>query len=261
MMKIAIASFLLVVAGSVQASQPLETETARLLPAGVFKFELTGEYQTSSDGTERSVPLVFEYGLTPRTEIAVEPVFATSIRSKSGSAANGPGDLEVTLTHLLLPEGSSTPAFALAGEIKLPTAKNRQIGTGKTDLTAWAIASKRFGRVDIHGNLGYTIIGKPAGAQLKNIISYAAAGEMHVSPRFDIVGELIGNTSSTGESADGTSGSGTVISSEAPGGETSVMAGVRWHLRPDVFVSIGVSYDNNHALLIRPGITWRFGGR
>jgi hypothetical protein len=256
------ASCLLLIAGAAYASQPLETETARLLPAGVFKIELTGEYQQSGDGTERALPLVFEYGLTPRTEVAVEPVFATSIQPKVGRVANGVGDLEITITHLLRPEADSLPAFALAGEVKLPTATNRQIGTGKTDLTAWGIASQRFGRMDVHANLGYTIVGQPAGTRLKNVISFAVASELHVSPRFDVVGELIGNTSSTGDKAEGTSGSGgTLISSEAPSGETSAMAGVRWHLSSDVIVSMGLSYDNNHALLFRPGVTWRFGGR
>ena len=39
------------------------------------------------------------------------------------------------------------------------------------------------------------------------------------------------------------------------------MIGVRYHVNAKLFVSVGVSYDNNHALLIRPGVTWRFGGR
>lgn len=260
-MKILTTALLLLAGGAAYASQPLETETARLLPAGIFKIELTGEYQRSGDGTERAVPLVFEYGLSPRTEIAIEPVFANSIRPKSGKTANGIGDVEITVTHLLLPEAGSAPAFAVAGEVKLPTAKNRQIGTGKTDVTAWAIASKRFGRLDVHGNLGYTVVGRPAGTRLKNVFSYAVAEELHVSPRFDVVGELIGNTSSTGDNAEGTGAGTPVISSEAPSGETSLMAGMRWHISRDVFVSMGLSYDNNHALLIRPGVTWRFGGR
>jgi hypothetical protein len=257
-MRIVTASLLLLAAGTVYASQPLETETARMLPQGIFKIELTGEYQTSHDGTERAIPLVFEYGLTPRTEITVEPVFGTSIRPKVGTKANGFGDLEITLTHLLLPEAGSAPAFAMAGEVKLPTAGNRQIGTGKTDLTVWGIVSKRLGRLDVHGNLGYTVIGKPAGTHLKNIIDYAIAEEFHVSPQFDFVGELIGNTSSTGENVEGAGGP---LPSEAASGESSAMLGVRYHVRPAMFISLGVSYDNNHALLIRPGITWRFGGR
>ena len=36
------------------------------------------------------------------------------------------------------------------------------------------------------------------------------------------------------------------------------MIGGRYHTSPALFFSVGVSYDNNHALLIRPGITYRF---
>ena len=101
-MRTAVTALVLVaIAAAAHASQPLETETARPLPQGVFKIELTGEYQTSNQGTERAVPLVFEYGLTPRTEIAVEPVFATSIKPKRGPSASGIGDGEVTLQHML----------------------------------------------------------------------------------------------------------------------------------------------------------------
>ena len=39
------------------------------------------------------------------------------------------------------------------------------------------------------------------------------------------------------------------------------MVGVRYHASPALFFSIGVSFDNNHALLIRPGLTYRFGAR
>ncbi len=260
-MRTLIATLLLLGGGTAYASQPLETESARLLPQGIFKVELTGEFQTSHAGTERALPLVLEYGLTPRTEITVEPVFATSIRPKAGASASGVGDLEVTVTHLLLPEEGGAPAFALAGEVKLPTANNRQIGTGKTDLTVWAIGSKRFGRLDVHGNLGYTAIGKPAGTHLKNIIDYAIAEEFHLSSQFDIAGELTGNTSSTGDTVEGAPApGGTPIPAEAASGEHSAMIGVRYHVNAKLFVSAGVSYDNNHALLVRPGVTWRFGG-
>ncbi|MEO8035662.1 MAG: transporter, partial [Acidobacteriota bacterium] len=181
------------------ASQPLETETASLLPAGVFKVEGAAELQKSHEGTERSFPLVFEYGITDRTELTVEPVFGTSIRPKVGQHANGVGDIEITLTHLFLREAGTAPAMALAGEVKIPTARNRLIGTGKTDFTGWAIASKRIGRLDLHANLGYTVVGQPAGTSLGNIVDYAIAEEFHVNPVWDVVGEVIGNTSSLGE--------------------------------------------------------------
>jgi len=231
-----------------------------MMGRGVFKIEATAEYQHSKDGTERAFPLVFEYGLTDRTEITVEPVFGTSIRPKSGPTASGAGDIEVTLTHLLLPEAGGAPAFAVAGELKIPTARNRLIGTGKTDFTVWGIASKRLDRLDLHGNLGYTVVGNPAGTHLKNIIDYALAEELHVNPKFDLVGEIIGNTSSTGDTVEGSTPNPN-LPAEATTAETSAMIGVRYHPSRALFFSIGVSYDNNYALLIRPGVTYRFGAK
>jgi hypothetical protein len=246
-------------AGAALASQPLETETARLLPAGVMKLEGTLEAQTSKEGRERAFPLVIEYGFTDRTEFTIEPVFGTAIRPKAGPAATGPGDLELTLTHLLLAETLSSPALAAAAEVKLPTARNRLIGTGKTDYTLWAIASKRVARIDLHGNIGYTVVGRPAGVRLSNIINYALAEEFHASPRFDIVSELVGNTSATGDTAENAAAN--PSTPELAGAENSLLLGVRYFVRPPLFFSLGVSYDNNHALLVRPGVTYRFGLR
>ncbi|MBI3811973.1 MAG: hypothetical protein HY283_07195 [Nitrospirae bacterium] len=85
---------------SAHAAQPLETETARLLEAGSLEIEGTFEYQTSSEGTETAVPMVFGYGLTDNLELLVEPAFYTAICPKVGRQAIGRGDLEVTLTQL-----------------------------------------------------------------------------------------------------------------------------------------------------------------
>jgi hypothetical protein len=262
MRKSTLVPFIVLIALPAVASQPLETETARMLGPGILKLEGTMELQTSRDGRERAFPFVIEYGFTDRTEIAVEPVFGTKISPKGGAAASGAGDIEVTVTHLLLAETPGAPAFAVAGELKLPTARNPLIGTRKTDFTAWFIGSKRFDRLDFHGNLGYTVLGRPAGVKLKNIINYAVAEEFHLSPRFDIVGELVGNTSSTGDTAEGTTPTpGVVVPAEVVAAETSVLLGVRYYVHRPLFLALGLAFDNNHALLVRAGITYRFGIR
>lgn len=242
-----------------EASQPLETETARLLPRGVFRIEQTSEFQTSSEGTERAFPFAFTYGITDRTEILVEPVVGTSIRPKNGPGASGAGDLEITLTHRFIDETPSFPAFALAAEVKLPTARNDQIGTGKTDYTVYAIASKRIGRLDTHVNLGYTIVGEPAGISLNNILNYAWAEEYHATPRFDIVGEITGNTSATGGPEGGEGGGSAPAPPEVATSETAFMIGARYYVRHNLALAFGVAFDNNHTVLFRPGITYRFG--
>lgn len=79
------------------AGQPLETESARLAKAGHGEVEVTYEYQTSSEGKEIAAPMAFEYGISDRLEVMVEPVFYTAIRPKAGKNATGIGDTETTL--------------------------------------------------------------------------------------------------------------------------------------------------------------------
>ncbi|HVT04440.1 MAG TPA: transporter [Thermoanaerobaculia bacterium] len=238
--------------------QPLETESARMLPSGAMEVETVVEVQTSSDGRERAVALLFEAGLPHNWQFTIEPVPYTSIKPRHARGATGPGDLEITLTHQFLSETVSRPAFAVAGEVKLPTATNDLIGTGKTDVAILGLATKRFGRIDAHLNLGYNFIGSPKGANLGNIFNYAVAAELHLRPGFDVVGEIIGNTSSTPDAAEGDAGGGT-ITPEAAGGETSALVGIKYDIRPALVAGLGLSYDNNSAFLVRAGLTFRFG--
>jgi hypothetical protein len=257
LLRLFLTSVLVVSPASLFAGQPLETESARMLPSGAMEIETVLEVQTSSAGRERAIPLLFETGLPHNWQFTIEPVPYTSIKPRHASGATGSGDLEVTLTHQFLPETISHPAFALAGEIKFPTAKNDLIGTGKTDVAVLGLATKRVGRFDTHVNLGYTIVGSPKGANLGNIFTYAVAAEFHLQPRLDLVGEIIGNTSSTPDTAEGDA-AGATFTPEAAGGETSALLGIKYKIAPTVTAGIGLSYDNNSAFLVRAGLTFRF---
>src|ERR1700687_6101869 len=241
----------------VHAQQPLETETARPLKAGGFELQTSFEYQTSSDGNERAAPLGFEYGVTNRVSLLVEPVFYTSIRPKLGRPATGLGDAEATLSCLVVEERSWLPALEIAGEVKAPTARNAIIGTGKTDFAAYLFASKRYGKFDTHANIGHTFVGKPAGTQLDNIINVAFAGEYFLNRKLDLVAEFLANTSSGAGEASASSNP-SPSTPEAAAGELVGMVGFRYHLRPNVAFALGINYDNNHAVLIRSGVTFNF---
>lgn len=244
-------------AATVCHAQALETETARTLIPGSLETNTSFELQTSSEGTERAVPFAFEYGVTDRMSVLVEPVFGTAIRPKTGTRASGIGDVEVTATYLVRQENGGIPALAFAAEVKIPTAKNKLIGTGKTDFAGYLIASKRFGRLDTHANLGYTIVGQPAGVSLDNIFNFALAGQYRVTDRYEVFGEILGNTISTPGAGGGYSGENTVTP-EASGGELVGTLGVGMFIKSTLFLFFGVSYDNNNAVLFHPGLTMRF---
>jgi hypothetical protein len=241
---------------AITSGQVLETETARPLAKGTFELGGNLEVQTSSEGRELDVPLVVAYGLTNQLELLIEPVASSLIAPTFGAHAHGVGDTEVTTLWRLRPEAGGWPAFTVGGEVKVPTAESRLIGTGKVDVAGILIASRRLGRVDTHANLTYTFVGQPAGASLTNIIGGAFAVEAAVGRRYRIFSEVLASTGAT-PGGEGDALPGTTIVQEAAGQEIvgTIGAGVYVHQR-HVFLSLGVSYDNNRAILLRPGVTF-----
>ena len=185
-------------ASLLRADLSLETETARLLAPGKFEFSTALEIQHSRTGQEFAVPMALEIGLFKRLELLIEPVVFTAIvpSSKAEPKATGIGDIETTLTFLVLEEKAWLPAMAVAAEIKIPTARDQVIGTGETDYTGYFILSKRIGKLDISGNLAYTVLGKPKGITLHNIYSWAVSLDYQLTEKFDLLAEVLGNTPS-----------------------------------------------------------------
>lgn len=252
-------SLLTVIAPVCEASQPLETESARLLKHGGVLIAGGFERQRSSAGTEAATPFAFEYGITDRLELTVEPVAYSSIHDRGIRSQTGPGDMEITLTRLLAPELQGRPAFALAGEVKLPTARNTRIGTGKADYAAFAIASKRVGAWDTHANLGYTVIGRPQGATVNNVMSFALAEEFHRRARIDVVAEVFGSTAAAKEGGEGAGlAAGGVLTPELSGGELVGALGMRFHPARAWTLSLGLSVDNQRAVLVHPGVALKW---
>ena len=257
---------LMVVTPSLFAGQPLETETARLLGAKVLEMQSVFEFQTAKDGNEFALPLAFEYGITDRLQILVEPVLFSSIRPDGGDSTTGIGDTEATVMYKIADESTFMPALAIATEVTFATASNNRIGSGKTDYTPFIIASKRMDRWDLHANFGYSIIGEPNGVSAENTFNYAVAAEYYASKKWRFVAEVIGNTSVLGSAEDGENArtlsadpTESVLAPELGGSETTGMLGVRYVWTPALALSIGVTYDNQHAFLFRPGVTYCIG--
>jgi hypothetical protein len=209
---------------------------------------LTYEFQTSPEGTEHAIPFAAEYGVTDRLALLVEPVFFTSIRPKVGCTATGLGDLEATLQYLFRDETRGLPPLALAAEVKVPTARDTLIGTRRTDFTPYLIASKHFGRVDVHANVAYSFVGEPSNVAVQNTLNLAFAVEDHLGARLDVLGEVLMAT------AAGTGAPESATAPEIAGAEQIGMLGFRYVMRPRAWVSMGVTYDNTRAILFRPGL-------
>jgi hypothetical protein len=79
-------------------------------------------------------------------------------------------------------------------------------------------------------------------------------GEVALSGRFDLPGEVLGNTAALAETPGGSGGEST-LTPEIGGSEVVGMLGVRYHPNPKIAGYLSVCYDNNQAVLVRPGIT------
>ncbi|MEI7596317.1 MAG: transporter [Bacteroidetes bacterium] len=257
-------AMLLALLPSKMFAQVLETEESKPLLQGQFEVGTGLEFQVSKEGTENALPLAIEYGISKKFTLLVEPVGFTSIMPKQGPHAKGIGDLEITLFYQICSEKKVLPSISISGEVKIPTAKNTQIGTGKTDYTPFLIMSKTTGKFFTSVNLSYTFLGKPSGVDVSNLFNYAIGTIFTASPKSILFAEVYGNTSAVGgaETPEGTVVTNPNINSqEISGGETVGAFGYGYYLKKELLISLGISYDNNNAILFRPGIEWKFGGK
>ncbi len=237
-------------------AQVLETEDSRPLNKRQLEIGAGLEYQTSREGYEIALPLSFEYGVSKRFTLLFEPVPFTGIYPKITHHANGFGDLEITLFYQLLKETNHFPSISLSAEVKIPTAKDSLIGTGKMDFTPFFIASKTTGKFFTSLNLSYTFLGKPKGAVANNLFNYAAGTVYEISAKSILFAEIYGNTSAFGGAEVPETPGSPQKNIEISGGETVGSAGYGYYINRNLLLSFGISYDNNHALLFRPGIVW-----
>ncbi len=247
-------SGLLAIPATVLAQDPLETETARFYRQGTGKVVDTVEFQSSKSGHEVAIPIQIEYGITDRLELLLEPVAYTSIRPEQGLNGTDFGDVEITLSYLLFEESDPWPAFAVAGEVKIPTARDPLVGTMEPDYSLILVASKKIGDFDCHANLGFTFLGQPPGGDLKDSFNFAIAAVWKIGGTFDLVAEVVGSISSTAE-GDAVN----PVVPESAGQEGTVgLVGGRYYFRPNVVLSFGVGYDDNNSTLTRFGLTLKY---
>src|SRR5262249_25985799 len=111
------------------------------------------------------------------------------------------------------------------------------------------------GRFDVHANIGYAILGAPPGTSINNIVTGAFAVEYFASERFELFGEVLGNTSASPEGGSESTTPANPTTAEVAGSELAGTLGGAVRPWPSLLVSLGISYDNNQALQIRPGLT------
>src|SRR5256885_4310702 len=90
----------------------LETETAQLGKQGEGLFSAAMQFERDKDGGTTVFTLnQFEYAITDRSEILIEPFFYEWDNPADGSRFGGVGDLEITPSYMVVQEQGFIPAI------------------------------------------------------------------------------------------------------------------------------------------------------
>src|SRR5258706_192209 len=105
----------LISAPTLRADLVLETETAELGKKGEFTMSSGIQLERESDGSRTLFTLnQFEYAITDRAEILIEPFFREWDHPKGEKSFHGMGDLEITPSYMIQEDkGGWPPAIVL----------------------------------------------------------------------------------------------------------------------------------------------------
>ncbi|WP_119461480.1 transporter [Rhodospirillaceae bacterium SYSU D60014] len=110
--------------------------------------------------------------------------------------ATGLGDVILRTKYNFLRDERPWPDLAAVGLVKLPTGdEDDLLGTGETDVLGMLVASRAFGAVMPHLNLGYEI---STDSEQSNLL-YIVGGDWALSPRLTLAGDIFGRWEPSGD--------------------------------------------------------------
>ncbi|MEO5915253.1 MAG: transporter [Luteolibacter sp.] len=240
-----ITGFALAATGSLHADLVLETETAELGEKGDSLISAALQFERDKDGgTAYFTVNQYEYGITSRAEILIEPFFYEWDRPKDGPSYSGVGDLEITPSYMMVLDdpNSWVPAAVAAFKLKVPTATNRDIGTGEFDYQPYIIIGKKIGPWICNWNIGYDFVTSTKTEDLKDQFIYDFSIQRNVTENLGLYAEVFGNTSAvSGEN--GTFGG-------------AIAAEYKFNENWNVYTSLG--YDTDKVMTLRSGFNFEF---
>ena len=223
------------------ADTVLETETAQLGKKGEWLISESVQFERAKDGSRTTFTLMqYEVGLTDRCELLIEPFFQEWDKPKGEKRFHGMGDLEITPSYMIVVDDPKkwVPAILLAFKVKVPTAKNRNIGSGRVDYYPYVIVGKTFGPWVLNANFGIDVIGTSKNDHdTRNQFIYDFSVERKITDKWSVFAEVFAN-------------------SKPAVGDVGTFAGAiateyKFTEHFEAFVSVG--YDTDHLFNVRPG--------
>ena len=141
-------------------NRPIGMEDAYAIPKGEIGLEGGVRFNDRREGrTQVTFQPQIIYGAFDNAQIEIQGDLFTDPRSIVG--ANKSGDLHLGLLYNFNTETLNLPAMAVRVEADLPTGVNSK----GIDTQLAGILTRSFGRLRMHLNAGYTVMGSPQGQE------------------------------------------------------------------------------------------------
>jgi hypothetical protein len=167
---------------SASADTAIETETAQIGKQGDFAFSQSYEYGRSQDGTSGGTLTQFEYALSDRAEILIEPFFYTWDHPKGEDRVSGLGDLEITPSYEVSREDNWAPSILTAVKVKVPTGSRDAGSSGKFDFMPYLIFGQHLDGWTFNSNIGVNFSKPEDGGNYEATAIWAVEAEREIVP-------------------------------------------------------------------------------
>ncbi len=162
--------------------------------AGAFTLDAAVQHERDSDARTWTLETGLQYELSGRLQLLAEAICFERQSPAAGDPVSGMGDTDLTLSWLARAERELLPPLVLALRVKLPTARQEELGTGRADFAALLVLAKEFGEFELALEAEYETLGSPAGEALADQFIYTLAVDYGVNDYLSVYGELFGNS-------------------------------------------------------------------
>ncbi len=119
----------------------------------------------------------------------------TPLTGATSVTTSGFGDVVGSAGYRLVDHLLTGVQVVATARVKIPTASASQgLGTGRTDVGGALAVRKRFDSGWVYGELGYIVVGRPAGTAIQNAATWSVGGGRQVASRTFVLVSAFGNT-------------------------------------------------------------------
>lgn len=188
----------LVACGQAHASLSRNAAGAKNMgKAGDLTVDTAGQLDGEQGGKVWMLETGAQYQVSNRLQFLVEANLFESQQPNVGKSVRGIGDTDVTLSWLASGRRRLLPSVVLGAQVKLPTARKEEIGTGKVDYSALLALENEFGELELNLETEFASFGQPGNEKLKDQFLYTVTAEYGVNNFLAVYGELFGNSAPT----------------------------------------------------------------